>query len=175
MPPDVLRIFYLPLKIRRLRPGLNPRTWVPKANTLPLDHRSRWDTKLNENLVQGLPPNWIISFLEVYKELVHCLIVFPFFLKYLTNTEYMINSWLLRRNLHWWSPITSSALTCHIEQKKKEFLRRVHVSCHSVRHTLLAIKTMCWVFMKFGIEVISSEAAQEPRISLKKDVLTVNL
>ena len=32
--------FYLPLKIRRLRPGLNPRTWVPKASTLPLDHRS---------------------------------------------------------------------------------------------------------------------------------------
>ena len=34
----VLRIF-LPLKIRRLRPGLNPRTWVLKASTLPLDHR----------------------------------------------------------------------------------------------------------------------------------------
>ena len=29
----VLRIF-LPLKIRQLRPGLNPRTWVPKASTL---------------------------------------------------------------------------------------------------------------------------------------------
>ena len=27
-------------KIRRLRPGLNPRTWVPKASTLPPDHRS---------------------------------------------------------------------------------------------------------------------------------------
>jgi len=37
---DVLRIFS-PLKIRRLWPGLNPRTWVPKASTLPLDHRSR--------------------------------------------------------------------------------------------------------------------------------------
>jgi hypothetical protein len=39
----VLRIF-LSLKIWRLRPGLNPRTWVPKASTLPLDHRShcRW-------------------------------------------------------------------------------------------------------------------------------------
>ena len=36
----VLRIFSY-LKIRRLRPGLNPRTWVPKASTLPLDHRSR--------------------------------------------------------------------------------------------------------------------------------------
>jgi hypothetical protein len=36
----VLRIFS-PLKIRRLRPRLNPRTWVPKASALPLDHRSR--------------------------------------------------------------------------------------------------------------------------------------
>ena len=31
----VLRIFF-PLKIRRLRPGLNQRTWVLKANTLHL-------------------------------------------------------------------------------------------------------------------------------------------
>ena len=30
MPPDVLRNFYLPLKIRRLRPGLNPRTWYQR-------------------------------------------------------------------------------------------------------------------------------------------------
>ena len=33
----VLRIFSS-LKIRRLRPGLNPRTWVLKASTLPPDH-----------------------------------------------------------------------------------------------------------------------------------------
>jgi len=31
----VLRIFS-PLQIRRLRPGLNPRTCIPKASTLPL-------------------------------------------------------------------------------------------------------------------------------------------
>ena len=37
----VFRVFST-LKIRRLRPGLNPRTWVPKASTLPLDHRSRY-------------------------------------------------------------------------------------------------------------------------------------
>ena len=36
----VLRIFS-PIKIRQLRPGLNPRTWVLKASKLPLDHRSR--------------------------------------------------------------------------------------------------------------------------------------
>ena len=38
----VLRIFS-PLKIRRLQPDLNPRTWVLKASTLPLDHRSRFN------------------------------------------------------------------------------------------------------------------------------------
>jgi len=36
----VLRIFFA-LKIRRLPPGANPRTWVPKASTLPLGHQSR--------------------------------------------------------------------------------------------------------------------------------------
>ena len=34
--------FFRPLKIRWLRPGLNPRTWVLKASTLLLDHRSRY-------------------------------------------------------------------------------------------------------------------------------------
>ena len=33
--------FFSPWKIRRLRPGLKPRNWVPKASTLLLDHRSR--------------------------------------------------------------------------------------------------------------------------------------
>ena len=33
--------FYRPLKIQRPRPGLNPRTWVSEASTLPLHHRSR--------------------------------------------------------------------------------------------------------------------------------------
>ena len=40
----VLRIFSS-LKIRRLRPGLNQRTWVLKASTLPLDHRSPFTYK----------------------------------------------------------------------------------------------------------------------------------
>jgi len=37
----VLSFFFFAVKIRRLRPGVNPRTWVPKASTLPLDHGSR--------------------------------------------------------------------------------------------------------------------------------------
>ena len=43
----VLRIFFT-LKIRGLRPGLNPRTWVPKANTLPVSQRSRYIYKTLE-------------------------------------------------------------------------------------------------------------------------------
>ena len=35
----VLKIFS-PWKIRRLRPGLNQRSWIPKASTLPVDYRS---------------------------------------------------------------------------------------------------------------------------------------
>jgi hypothetical protein len=40
-PPKEGVMIFSPLKIRRLRPGLNPRTWVLRASTLPLDHRSR--------------------------------------------------------------------------------------------------------------------------------------
>jgi hypothetical protein len=49
------------------------------------------DTKLSESTIQDLPPNRIIGFLEVYKCLMHCLIVSPFFLKYLRNAECMIS------------------------------------------------------------------------------------
>jgi hypothetical protein len=34
--------FFALKKIRRLLSGLNPKTWVPKANTLLLDHRRRF-------------------------------------------------------------------------------------------------------------------------------------
>ena len=51
------------------------------------------DTKLHENIIQNFPRNWIIDFLEVCKLFLNCFIVFPFLLEYLTNAEYMINSW----------------------------------------------------------------------------------
>ena len=51
---DVLRIFS-PLKIRRLRPGLNPRTCVLKASTLPLDHRSCFFTNTEQKHMMLLP------------------------------------------------------------------------------------------------------------------------
>jgi hypothetical protein len=40
---------FFALKIRRFRPSANPRTWVPKASTLPLDHRSRLSHNLYFN------------------------------------------------------------------------------------------------------------------------------
>ena len=33
---------FFALKIQRIGPGLNPRTWVLKGSTLPIDHRSRF-------------------------------------------------------------------------------------------------------------------------------------
>jgi hypothetical protein len=44
---------FSPWKIRRLRSGLNPRTWVPKASTLSLDHRSRLIFLLNWDYFPG--------------------------------------------------------------------------------------------------------------------------
>jgi hypothetical protein len=42
-PKDGVLMSFFALKIRRLRPGVNPRTWLPKVSTLLLDHRSRSD------------------------------------------------------------------------------------------------------------------------------------
>jgi len=52
----VQRIFFA-LKIRRLRPGANPRTWVPKASTLTLDHRSLY----GEDLLVCFSPRYGMS------------------------------------------------------------------------------------------------------------------
>ena len=67
---DVLRIFS-PLKIRRLRPGLTPRTYVPKASTLLLDHRSRYESHPNKY-------SWNSSYkcyLKIWFNYCACLIV----------------------------------------------------------------------------------------------------
>jgi hypothetical protein len=41
---------------------------------------------------RNLPPNGIRAFLDVYKQLIHALIVFSFFLKHMTNAEYKSSS-----------------------------------------------------------------------------------
>jgi hypothetical protein len=46
-PKEGVLWIFSPWKIRRLRPGLNPRTLVLEANTHPLDHRSRLTTVWN--------------------------------------------------------------------------------------------------------------------------------
>jgi hypothetical protein len=46
------------LKIWRLRPTVNPRTWVPKASTLPLDHWSRYKNVLNWLLIVKGTGKW---------------------------------------------------------------------------------------------------------------------
>jgi hypothetical protein len=58
---------FLALKIRRLRPGLNPRTWVPKANTLTLDHRS------SQLLYSRLGINGCLSFVVLSGSLFVCV------------------------------------------------------------------------------------------------------
>ena len=58
----VLGIFFA-LKFRRLRRGLNPRTWVLKASTLPLDHRSRYWLHTLMKLI-SFSRNWACIFCE---------------------------------------------------------------------------------------------------------------
>ena len=45
---------FFALKIRRLRPDVNPRTWIQKTSTLPLDHRSRVEVELYPFLTTAL-------------------------------------------------------------------------------------------------------------------------
>ena len=64
----VLRIFS-PLKIRRLRPGFKLRTWVLKANTLPLDHRSRFAVLCLDSGNDQEQPKQFLTFLSLFNRL----------------------------------------------------------------------------------------------------------
>ena len=70
-PKEGLLKIFSPLKIRRLRPGLNPRTWVPKASKLPLDHRSRF-TKDNEQKLKLVMSDLVLAYSHIYMDL--CLL-----------------------------------------------------------------------------------------------------
>ena len=41
-PKEGVLMIFSPRKIQRLRSGLNPRPWVPKASRLPLHHQGRY-------------------------------------------------------------------------------------------------------------------------------------
>jgi hypothetical protein len=80
----VLRIFSS-WKIGRLRPGLNPWTWVPKARTLPLDHRSRLELSFYVPLVsawrvtrQPLPLRHYNCYLRVCVKRLYARFCVPF-------------------------------------------------------------------------------------------------
>jgi hypothetical protein len=45
-PTALLLLTFFALKIWRLRPGVNQRTWIPKASVLPLERRNRYKNKL---------------------------------------------------------------------------------------------------------------------------------
>ena len=64
----VLRIFFA-LKIQWLQPGLNLRTWVPKASTLPLDHRSCFSPMGTEDYIHGdkLAGVWSSSRMSIHQ------------------------------------------------------------------------------------------------------------
>jgi len=55
---------FFALKTRRLRLGANPLTWVPKASTLPIDHRSRLCTYI-----------YIYIYMYIYIHICVCIAV----------------------------------------------------------------------------------------------------
>jgi hypothetical protein len=58
----------------------------------------------------SLHPNWITGFLKVYKQLMHCFIVFSFFLIRWRQNIWPVDDFL-HWNPHWWSPIMHMQLT----------------------------------------------------------------
>ena len=109
----VLGIFS-PWKIQRLRPGLNPRTWVPKASTLPLDHRSRLGTLFTRGSVGKY--EYITSILrlvirnDVYEEKLNSDLLFHIvtlkFQAHFTKCcqwlcAFSIELWALRKEALW--------------------------------------------------------------------------
>jgi hypothetical protein len=60
------------LKIRRLRPGLNPRTWVLKASTVPLDHRSHSNPILINNYTVSGCVVWSTNKPQIIKNTQRC-------------------------------------------------------------------------------------------------------
>jgi hypothetical protein len=94
---------FFALKIRRLWPGVNPRTWVPKASTLPLDHKIRFGTRvLHEHVYLSIPftctadhgfPKNCYSNYGLVSPFYVCVCVFCTYCKtVLTDTHIVVNN-----------------------------------------------------------------------------------
>jgi hypothetical protein len=68
--------FFSPWKIRRLRSGLNPWTWVLKASTLPTDHRSRYYVEITITSWICLSMNTLEYFLPYWDKLCPDILLF---------------------------------------------------------------------------------------------------
>ena len=94
LPRYTLEIFYVlqicdifsPLKIRRLRPGLNPRTWVLQASTLPLDHQSRYGER-------SLQLQSLTTFAITYTTSVHTKCPWLFIIFHLLFVKHKFSAW----------------------------------------------------------------------------------
>jgi len=114
--------FFSPLKIRRLRSGLNPRTWVPKASTLPLDHRSRFNYRNTEKI---WPAAFQDEILEDWRSIP--TVISPLnppgnfmWLKYFTYTKY---KYYIRA--YWW-------VSYDFQNKDKIFTVSLCILSHSI-------------------------------------------
>ena len=101
--------FFFALNIRRLRPGLNPRTWVLKASTLSLDHRSRSKYLAKWKSLENPVRKYTKHFIYVCK-------VAKIRLLYLT----CLSGWLSVR-------LSASKYSVHVE--KFFFLRKLGLIC----------------------------------------------
>ena len=77
------------------------------------------DTKTSHHISQDIPPNWIISILEVNKQLMHCSTVYSFFP---SSIWWKHNIWpaadlLLPPNPHWRCTIISFAYAVNLDSR----------------------------------------------------------
>ena len=118
----VLRIFS-PWKIWRLQPGLNPRTWVLKTSTLPLDHRSRFNTTVltfHDRFQQIMRPyGWPVPFIHS-PDIVQITLSKVMLCSCLSDTDYFHALW--HETLH-----QSLDVFCFQNNKKKYHILLGHI------------------------------------------------
>jgi len=130
----VLRIFS-PLKIRRLRPGLNPWTWAPKASTLPLDHRSRWTA--------------LTAFNKRFKICNCCITMwFPYFLhlQWRQTAQGLFQNLLCLKTEVFLSPYVILHHHCHICLSDCSIM---HLYCKHMKILVISMLCICCMYLPF--------------------------